>query len=125
VINWLKNCLGHLNPSYTTPLNFKPLSTLYFPPRLLLYAYCYTTLYLLLYYSLPTAEMPSNYIFCTACKQYRSSTDFTTNRLGAPYKTCKSYKVILFLPLFTAFLTLYIGKKKGLVPMIFSGLSVA
>ena len=57
--------------------------------------------------------MPSNYIFYTSCKQYRSSTNFIINHQRALYKTCKSYRVSPFyLVKFTAFLTLYRRKKE-------------
>ena len=40
--------------------------------------------------------MPSNRIFYTTYKYYYSSAKFIINRLGALYKTYKSYKVNLF-----------------------------
>jgi len=70
--------------------------------------------------------MPSDCIFCTTYKQYYSSTDFVTNHLRAPYKTCKSYKVILFFPSFYDLSnSIYIGEKKGPVLTIFGGPSAA
>jgi len=49
------------------------------------------------------------------------------NRYRALYKTCKSYKVypLFYSFLITAFLTLYIGEKKGIVLMTFNRPSTA
>jgi hypothetical protein len=72
--------------------------------------------------------MPSNCIFCTNCNQYRSSTDFITNRLGAAYKNYKSCKVNPFFYSFISYClsnSIYIGEKKLTVPMAFSGSSAA
>ena len=72
--------------------------------------------------------MPSNYIFYTAYRQYRSSTNFIINYLRALYKTYNSYRVSPFYSLFllTTFLTLYIGEKKRTVPLTaLSGPSIA
>jgi len=71
--------------------------------------------------------MPSNCIFCNSYKQYHSSAEFIMNRHRAPYKTYKSYKVypLFYSFLITAFLTLYIGEKKGMVLTTFNGPSTA
>jgi len=72
--------------------------------------------------------MPPNRIFYTAYRQYRSSADFILNPLRAPYKTCNSYRVNSFYSFFTYCLSnsIYIGEKKGTVPITtFSGPSVA
>jgi len=71
--------------------------------------------------------MPSDCIFCNSYKQYSSFTKFTINCYGAPYKTCKSYKVnsLFYFFLITAFLTLYIGEEKGMVLTTFNGPSTA
>ena len=56
--------------------------------------------------------MPSNYIFYTACKQYRPSTNFITNRLRAPYKTYNSYRINTFYSLFTYYPSNSIYRRK-------------
>jgi hypothetical protein len=67
--------------------------------------------------------MPSNRSFCTAYKQYCFPTNFITNRLRAPYKTCKFYKVNPLFTFLTYYLSnsIYIGEKRYTVPITFSG----
>ena len=69
--------------------------------------------------------MPPNCIFCTACRQYYTPTNFITNRFRALYKTYNSYRVNTFYSLLLTTL-LYIGEKKGTVlTTSFSGPSAA
>ena len=76
---------------------------------------------------MPSDYIPFNYVFYTTYKDYYFFTKFIRYRLRAPYKTYKSYKVN---PLFTLltyyfFNSIYIGEKKGIVLMTFSGSSAA
>ena len=71
--------------------------------------------------------MPSNCLLCITYKHYRSSANFTINHYRAPYKTYKSHKVNPFFTFLIYCLSnsIYIGEKKGIVLIIFSGPSAA